>query len=74
MSNKDLGRKVTRTPCPRDPKQNSLQLWRKRWGEDGSCGQRECVRCVWLRRLRQRDIWRDLEFLLGEMRARLLSK
>ena len=68
-----LAYKITHTPCPPDPKQNSLQLWRRRWGGDGSCEQRECVHYVWLRLSRQRDIWRDPGFQLGGMRVRLLS-
>lgn len=68
-----LARKITHTPCLQDPKQNSLQLWRRQWEEDGNCGQHGCVHCVSLRLSRQRDTWRDLGFLLGGMRARLLS-
>ena len=66
-------RKITRTPCPRDPKRSSLQLGKRQWEEDGSCGQRGCVHYVWLRPSRQRDTWRDPGFPLDGMRARLLS-
>lgn len=66
-------RKTTHTPCPQDPKQNSLRLWRRQWEEDGNCEQRKCVHYVWLRPSRQRDTWRDLGSLLGGMRVRLLS-
>ena len=66
-------RKITRTPCPRDPKRNSLQLGKRQWEEDGSCGQRGCVHYVWLRPSRQRDTWRDPGFPLDGMRGRLLS-
>lgn len=70
---RELARKITPTLCPRDPKQNSLQLGRKQWEEDGSYGQRGYVHCVWPHPLRQRDIWRDLAFPLGGTRVRLLS-